>query len=270
MKRKRLLIIIPLFLLCFFSMTTVTHAANSYTTWNGKTEVSSNKIWSVTFTGEADSSYITDSHIYVKDSSGNLVSVTLSLSSDNKTVLVQPLVSYEASKTYTLYLDGVKSKNGKVLTKNITMNFTIASSGTSSTSKYSYGVIQSMDVQNAQVVVNILGKGLIKYDYTDDWANYDTSSIVMLDSSNNIYSYDGKNFKQDNLFDYKNSKLKFSNISGSYDIASDALVVFCDNSGNYVKQGSISNLTEAASDEKLTRALIDPDTNRIKVLVIEQ
>lgn len=270
MKNKRLLIIIPFFILCFFSMTATCFAMTPYQSWKDKTEVSPNKIWSVSFTSEADSSDVTDSHIYVKDSGNNAVPITLSLSSDCKTVLVQPEATYETSKTYTLYVENMKSKAGKYLGKNIKMNFTISSSDTSSSSKYSYGVIQNMDTKTGQVIVNILGKGLVKYDYTDEWAGYENSSIVMLDSSNKLYSYDSKNFKQDNLFDYNNPKLKFSNITGSYDIDSDALVVFCDKSGNYVKQGTLSDLTQAASSEELARTLIDPDTSKIKVIVIEQ
>lgn len=251
-------------------MTTVCFAAATYETWEGKTEVPSNKIWSVSFTSEANPSDVTDSHIYVKDSSDNIVPVTLSLSSDCKTVLVQSLTPYEACKTYTLYIENMKSKFYKLLEKNIKMNFTISSSDNSSTSKYSYGVIQNMDDKNGQVTVNILGKGLVKYDYTDEWSNYGNNSIVMLDSSNKLYSYDSNNLKQDNLFDYKNSKLRFSNITGSYDIASDALVVLCDKSGNYVKRGVLNDLVQAAANENLVRALVDPDTNKIKVVVIEQ
>ncbi|MBU3097668.1 MULTISPECIES: hypothetical protein [Clostridium] len=268
MKIKKYLLVVPFFIF-FFSITTVCFAATTYDTWTSKTAVSSNKIWSVSFTSEANSADVTDAHIYVKDSSNNVVPVTLSLSSDNETVLVQSLISYEASKTYTLYVENMKSKTGISLAKNIKMNFTISSSNTS-TSKYSYGVIQNMDDENGQVIVNILGKGLVKYDYTDEWANYENNSIVMLDSSDKLFIYDSKNFKQDNLFDYKESKLKFSNITGSYDVASDVLVVLCDKSGNYVKQGVLNDLVQAVSREDVATVLIDPDTNKIKVIVIEQ
>lgn len=90
--------------------------------------VSSSKTWTVKFTDKVTFDELSKSGIVIKDSSGNVVPVTLKLGTDEKTVLVSPPSGgYKAGETYTLALnDNVRNIKGTKLKQNINVHFSIS------------------------------------------------------------------------------------------------------------------------------------------------
>lgn len=84
--------------------------------------VKKNKIWTVTFSGAIDKNTI-DSSIYVLDDRGRKVDILLNLI-DSRTVKVIPGNEYKENVLYSLWIEGVKSKNG-IVTKKAGIDFVI-------------------------------------------------------------------------------------------------------------------------------------------------
>lgn len=101
--------------------------AQTINTLSSKTDVASDKVWTVKFSEKADMTTINSKNILVYDSNSNPVNVTVSYDMDSNAAIVSPpSTGYEAGKTYTIKVtDGVKSAAGKVLSAITIMNFTI-------------------------------------------------------------------------------------------------------------------------------------------------
>lgn len=259
-------IVVSILLSCF---NLVAHAESIYDELGTKVNVPANKIWTIKFSGQVNIDSITDSSVFIKGQDGQTVPISKTITEDRKTIMLEALTDYEVSKTYTLYINSVKSDSGKTLMKNRKMSFTIADTS-STTSKYMYGVVQKIDEQAGAVNIDILSQGIVKYDYSDDWIGYQNCSVILMDGKGKPISDISAYKQEDNLFDYKNSKIKFSNIKGYYALDKNVLIVLSSKAGNYLKQGTTKDIELAVKDEKFTKILMDPDTKVVKVIVIEQ
>lgn len=106
---------------------------NADTYFNGTTtvipyKVAVNKEWNIKFTKEANKDTLTTENVYVLDSSGNKVDITISYNSDN-ILRVTPLSYYKNGEIYCLYIDKkVTSRDNVPLKKSLRYKFTIENS----------------------------------------------------------------------------------------------------------------------------------------------
>lgn len=78
--------------------------------------VSSNKTWNINFSSAIDKSSLSGITVWIEDALGNVFSTSLQLSADQKTIVVSPNKNYTSNTIYCLYINNLKSTNGKVLT----------------------------------------------------------------------------------------------------------------------------------------------------------
>lgn len=121
MKKIRLVLIIFSFIL-FVSGFKVKASSTQLTT---RTNIDTNKEWTVKFNSELNESTVTSDNLKVTDSSGNVIPVYVKLGADRKTVIVSPQVSgYAPDAKYTLTVGNeFKSVTGKSLAKSVQMEF---------------------------------------------------------------------------------------------------------------------------------------------------
>ena len=83
-----------------------TFQASTYTSWgNNVKQVSTDKIWTVTFNAIVDKKAIYTNSIYVTDdTTGATVPTTLTLGADGKSIDIVPNALYERNKQYTLWV----------------------------------------------------------------------------------------------------------------------------------------------------------------------
>lgn len=126
-KRSSILVVFSLFLvLCMFG--TFTHVKADDPTSSGiRNGIDINKSWTVKFNKEIDKSTISESNFIVKDENGQIVPVSLTIGSDNKSVIVSPKVQYQYGKKYSLAINNIKSSSGKKLTQPEEMQFSTKS-----------------------------------------------------------------------------------------------------------------------------------------------
>ncbi len=119
MKGKRAYIIIVfsfLFMLGLFGGVNKVQAASSFDDKGIKSGVDTNKEWTVKFNKELDKNTVNESNFIIKDESGQLVPINVTIGSDSKSVTVSPKKQYMYGKTYDLTISNVKSSSGKELT----------------------------------------------------------------------------------------------------------------------------------------------------------
>lgn len=105
------------------SFCTSTWAANrEYTPKGGRKAVDSNKVWTVTLSGEYDPSSLS-SGVRVYSSDGKRVSVEVK-AKDARSFTVAPIGSYRPGN-YTLSIANIRGKDGKAMKDQFAMNFTV-------------------------------------------------------------------------------------------------------------------------------------------------
>ena len=98
--------------------------ASTYIDMGPKNDVVVSKPWTVSFNKTLSSATVNTTNIKVVGESNNYIDVNVSLSNDNKKVIVSPVKNYESNKTYTLIVTQmVKSTDGKPLPKEVRMVF---------------------------------------------------------------------------------------------------------------------------------------------------
>ena len=269
MKRITVYILVGMLLMLVLA-TPAFSEEQTYKKWTAQQDVSASKVWKIKFNSSLRESTVSSQNIYVQDQSGSnfLVKVSLDPSDDtHKTALVEPQSAYKEGTTYTLYiLKNVTSQGSHSLKQDIRMDFTIATGS----SPYLFGVVSSIDEDSESVYVDIAGKGdNIKYDYGESWYSYNKASLVMLDNSGNIVPILSGNLIMDQIWDFSNSKIKFVNHSGSFQVASGVMIKLVDQNGD-CNVGQLADLSTAVDAGKNVRVLLDPTTQKIVVIVIEQ
>lgn len=93
--------------------------------WNTRYDVAEDKVWEVNFNTKLDPQTVTEDAVYVKDSTGNKVSVKVSIKNGN-TIKVEPQKDYDSGETYQLVITkDVNSFVYKQMVESIQMKFEI-------------------------------------------------------------------------------------------------------------------------------------------------
>jgi hypothetical protein len=248
-------------------------ADGTYKSWPAQQGVSPNKVWQVRFSVPMRADSINSANIYVLDAGGASVPVNVSLDPADplhRTVLVEPLEPYTAGATYTLYiLKSVTSETGAGLRQEVRMSFTIAA-GAGSPSDRLFGMVRQVNEETGTVYVDVAGRGQnLSYEYNESWYPYGKASPVMLDGSGSVVPVAPENLIVDQIWDFSGSKLRFVNHPGAYPVADQALIELVDQNGDLIRPGWAADLSAAADSGRNARALVDPSTGQIMVVVIE-
>ena len=93
-----------------------------------KSDVPSDKTWTITFNGELDVSMLLGNHITVTNSQNKVITVVVALGSNGKSIIVNPPQGgYTPSETYTIAVaKGLTSKTGKLMNKSYRMQFSVS------------------------------------------------------------------------------------------------------------------------------------------------
>lgn len=132
MKQKNFNRIVSLLLIIVFLFTPSTALADTknskdkdYKVTYKNEGVSVNKVWTIKFNRELESSTVNSTNIYVEDWDNKKVSTTVSLSKNNREITIKPNTNYIQGKQYHIILKDLKSKNGKKLVKPNKVYFTV-------------------------------------------------------------------------------------------------------------------------------------------------
>lgn len=90
-----------------------------------KKSVSSNKEWRITFNQPLDEDRVNSTNVFVIEEYGERTNTNVSLSNDGTDIVVKPEHPYESNKTYYLFIQNQKAKNGKILEKPTWMKFMV-------------------------------------------------------------------------------------------------------------------------------------------------
>ncbi|MGH4123219.1 MAG: N-acetylmuramoyl-L-alanine amidase [Clostridium sp.] len=126
---KSIMLMILTFALCIPMQIIV--KASTYTDIGVKNNVVVSKPWTVSFNKSLSSNTVNTTNIKVLGEANKNIDIDVSLANNNKNVIVRPIKNYEANKEYTLIVtEKVKSADGKVLPKEVRMNFNTESAAT--------------------------------------------------------------------------------------------------------------------------------------------
>ena len=119
---KAFAIIILAFLLC--TPMQIIAKASTYTNMDSKKDVEVSKPWTVSFNKPLNAATVNITNIKVVSENNKYIDIKVSLTNNNKDVIVQAVKNYEANKRYTLIVtENVKSEDGKPLPNEVRMDF---------------------------------------------------------------------------------------------------------------------------------------------------
>lgn len=116
------------FILCVPSVAFVqtAKATEEYEITHRKEAVPKNKVFKIKFNKELDYSTVNSNNIYVEDSKDKRVYTSVSIDSKNKkTILINPYNNYTEGNEYHIIIKNLKSKDGKKMSKNKKIYFTV-------------------------------------------------------------------------------------------------------------------------------------------------
>ncbi|MDW8802579.1 Ig-like domain-containing protein [Clostridium sp. A1-XYC3] len=142
----------------------ITTANSEVKLLESKSNIPSNKKWTIKFNKEVDYSSLSQDSVQVIDNKGQAVSVKLTAGSDNTSIdVLPPSSNYSAGQTYTIIIKkSLNSKTNKTLSKEVRMSFTIASSSSSGGTGSSGGSSGSGNTSEADPVLVEASSGLEK------------------------------------------------------------------------------------------------------------
>ncbi|SOB90686.1 uncharacterized repeat protein (TIGR02543 family), partial [Ureibacillus xyleni] len=82
------------------------------------------KQWIIKFNESLNELFITQDNVFIVDENGSKHEAVIQLS-DNDTIIIQPIVPYDLSKAYYLFIQNIESTSGKRLNQNVWMKFFI-------------------------------------------------------------------------------------------------------------------------------------------------
>ena len=119
---KAFIILILTFILCIPMQTIV--KASTYTNMGSKKDVLVSKPWTVSFNKPLSAATVNSTNIKVVSESNKYMDIKVTLSNNNKNVIVESIKNYEANVKYTLIVtEKVKCEDGKPLPKEVRMEF---------------------------------------------------------------------------------------------------------------------------------------------------
>lgn len=151
--RKKLISIVITAGILISSISSMTILAKSF---NAKQNVALDHSWTVKLNKTLGNNQ-DFSGISIKDTTGNIVPVSVSVGADKETLNIAPKENYNSSTTYTLTVDGIKGSSGENLKENDTLNFTTVASDLSqsfSVKNINSGNTTSVD-PNSSIVITL-------------------------------------------------------------------------------------------------------------------
>jgi hypothetical protein len=123
--RLRIIVLVMALVLVFVSTAGAAPVKSGFELFDQKTTDQLDKPWTITFSQAVDKSTAIADNIYFTDVNNILVASELSMSADEKSVVVKPLSNYMANQEYRLYISNqVKAKQSeKFLNKALVMPF---------------------------------------------------------------------------------------------------------------------------------------------------
>lgn len=102
---------------------------NQYVLWTVSgpfNEIPAGKVWTIRFNCPVDTNTITAQNVTVYDQDFKKANITVTPGSDDQSILVNPPTGgYQNGQTYTMYISGIKSANGKHLKNSYKMQFAV-------------------------------------------------------------------------------------------------------------------------------------------------
>ena len=125
---KKIAILILAFLFVFPTISLAT-SKNETVKLPMKIDAPCDKTWKVAFNEVLNTKTIVKENIFIKDSKGNEINITLQLSEDKKSVLLIPSNKYTVGEKYTVYVkNSIGNEAGnKILSSDTEMDFTVSS-----------------------------------------------------------------------------------------------------------------------------------------------
>lgn len=121
-----------------------------------KSEISINKPWTVKVNLDLDKSTINNTNVMVKNSEGNSLKVTVYPGKDSKSIVIYPQVGgYIPGAKYSLELGtGIRSIDGKKMSKPLKMSFTTSNQYEDTTSYEALPSIKGIDILDGPILKN--------------------------------------------------------------------------------------------------------------------
>ena len=129
-------------------------AAENVSFFSAKSNVPTDKTWTIKLNCALDPSINVTNYVSITDSKGNPISVSVNIGDGGQSIMVNPPQGgYVPNEKYTVAVDNeLKSKNGKLLTRSVQMDFTVASS--TPTSSLTIQSISVVDVTTLKVTLS--------------------------------------------------------------------------------------------------------------------
>ena len=133
---KALIIMFIALIVCIPMQTIV--KASTVTNMDSKKDVVISKTWTVSFNKALNASTVNATNVKVLSDDNTYIETKVSLASDDKSLVVEPVNNYEYNKTYKLIVTNqVQSSDGKALPSEVRMDFTTINAPTTPTLKIS-------------------------------------------------------------------------------------------------------------------------------------
>lgn len=99
---------------------------NSYKTWEPKTNVPTDKAWTIRFSLPLDPASLNEENLFMTkaDDPSKILPATFRLGDDKKTILIHAKEPFQMNTDYHLFIRGLRAESGKLLKENIQMKFT--------------------------------------------------------------------------------------------------------------------------------------------------
>lgn len=148
-------LVVSMFFTLFLLMPkTVLADSLSYKVFPTQQNISVDKSWKIVFSDNIDLASVTSDNVKVEDESGNPIDIDVS--SNQNYITVKPKTSYQAGKSYTLYVSNIKSLKGNTLKNPGMMKFSIlnntqAQDNNTQTSQVGQGSYDLVDTHNYKI-----------------------------------------------------------------------------------------------------------------------
>lgn len=124
-------------------------AESQYKALISKQNVACDKVWNIKLNMDINPDTITSSNVKVVDNSGNNVDVKLGYVTGAESITITPVKNYDEGRTYTVYVENIRSKNGVLLKTPVEMQFTTAAQASKLIDTHTYEITEVIKVTGA-------------------------------------------------------------------------------------------------------------------------